>query len=39
MRLRRMRFDVWLTLLIFFGVSLGAVKLTGRILPVFYDRY
>lgn len=39
MRYHQMRFDIWLCLLLAFGVSLGAVKLTELILPVFYERY
>lgn len=39
MRYRRMRFDIWLTLLIAFGISLGTVKLTELILDETYEDY
>lgn len=34
-----LRFDIWLTLLIAYGISLGAVKLTGLVLPALYEGY
>ena len=39
MRYHRMRFDIWLTLLIAFGISLGAVKVTELILTETYKSY
>ena len=39
MRYHRMRFDIWLTLLIAFGISLGAVKVTELILAETYKSY
>lgn len=39
MRYTRMRFDIWLCLLLAFGVSLGAVKLTELFLDGAYERY
>lgn len=39
MRYTRMRFDIWLCLLLAFGVSLGAVKLTELILPSLYESH
>ena len=33
MRYTRMRFDIWFTLLIAFGISLGTTKLTQMIVP------
>jgi len=34
-----MRFDIWLCLLLAFGVSLGTVKLTQLIVPSLYERH
>ena len=34
MRYTRMRFDIWLCLLLAFAVSLGTVKLTELVLPI-----
>lgn len=39
MRYHRIRFDIWLTLLIAFGISLGTVKLTELIVPSLYERH
>ena len=39
MRYTRMRFDIWLCLLLAFAVSLGAVKLTELVLPGLYQRH
>lgn len=39
MRYTRLRFDIWLCLLLAFGVSLGAVKLTEFFLAGAYERY
>lgn len=39
MRYHRMRFDIWLTLLIAFGISLGAVKAAKLILAKTYEGY
>lgn len=35
----RMRFDIWLTLLIAFGISLGTTKLTQLIVPSLYEQH
>lgn len=39
MRYTRMRFDIWLTLLIAFGISLGTTKLTQLIVPSLYEQH
>ena len=39
MRYTRMRFDIWLTLLIAFGISLGTTKLTQLIIPSLYEQH
>lgn len=39
MRFYRMRFDIWLTLLIAFGISLGAVKAAELVLAKTYESY
>ena len=39
MRYTRMRFDIWLTLLIAFGISLGTVKIAELVLPGMYEAY
>ncbi len=39
MRYRRLRFDIWLCLLLAFGVSLGVVKLTETLLDGAYEQY
>lgn len=39
MRIRRVRFDIWLCLLLAFGVSLGTVKLAELFLDDMYGRY
>lgn len=39
MRYTRLRFDIWLCLLLAFGVSLGAVKVTERLLDGAYEKY
>ena len=39
MRYTRMRFDIWLCLLLAFAVSLGTVKLTELVLPSLYQRH
>ena len=39
MRYHRMRFDIWLTLLIAFGISLGTVKAAELILAQTYESY
>ena len=39
MRVRRVRFDIWLCMLLAFGVSLGAAKVTEWIVPHFYQEY
>ncbi|MCI8916841.1 MAG: hypothetical protein HFF26_09295 [Oscillospiraceae bacterium] len=39
MRYTRMRFDIWLCLLLAFGVSLGTVKLTQLIVPSLYEQH
>ena len=39
MRYRRLRFDIWLTLLIAFGIGMGAAKITELFLPGMYEAY
>ena len=39
MRYTRMRFDIWLTLLIAFVISLGTTKLTELIVPSLYEQH
>ncbi len=39
MRRRYLRFDIWLCLLLAFGVSLGTAKITEWITPRFYEDY
>lgn len=39
MRRRYLRFDIWLCLLLAFGVSVGAVKIAGTILEKTYESY
>ena len=39
MRYTRMRFDIWLTLLIAFVISLGTTKLTQLIVPSLYEQH
>ena len=39
MRYTRMRFDIWLTLLIAFVISLGTTKLTQMIVPALYEKH
>ena len=39
MRYTRMRFDIWLTLLIAFIISLGTTKLTQLIVPSLYEQH
>ena len=39
MRFYRMRFDIWLCLLIAFGISLGAVKIAEMVLEKTYEDY
>lgn len=39
MRMRRLRFDVWLSLALAFLVSLGAVKIMDAVMPAAYESY
>ena len=39
MRRRYMRFDIWLCMLLAFGVSLGTAKITEWVTPHFYEDY
>ena len=39
MRRRYLRFDIWLCLLLAFGVSLGTAQITNLITPHFYESY
>jgi len=39
MRYTRLRFDIWLCLLIAFGIGVGAAKLAGLFLPDRYEAY
>lgn len=39
MRYTRLRFDVWLSLLIAFGIGTGAAKIAEQFLPPMYEKY